>query len=76
MGKAFVELQHIVKSLDGQIVLSDINLSMDAGKVYGLVGDNGAGKSVLVKLLSGIYPPDSGKMFFQNVTKTLFYLTY
>lgn len=66
MGKAFVELQHIVKSLDGQIVLSDINLSMDAGKVYGLVGDNGAGKSVLVKLLSGIYPPDSGKMFFQG----------
>lgn len=66
MGNAFIELQHIVKSLDEQIVLSDINLTMSAGKVYGLVGDNGAGKSVLANLLSGIYPPDSGKMFFQG----------
>lgn len=66
MRKALVELQHVFKALDDQPVLSDIDLSLYAGEVCGIIGDNGAGKSVLVNLLSGVYPPDSGTMYFQG----------
>lgn len=54
--------QGISKSFGGNLVLKDINLSFDAGQIHALIGENGAGKSTLMKILAGLYTPDSGTL--------------
>lgn len=44
--------------------LTDVDLDIPAGQVTALAGDNGAGKSVLIKCISGIHPPDEGRMWW------------
>ena len=46
----------------GTLVLQDLNISLPAGKIIGLLGPNGCGKSTLMKLVSGLLVPDSGKI--------------
>lgn len=48
-------------------VLKNLTFTMEAGKHYALVGENGCGKSTLVKLLAGLYTPDSGEITVGNV---------
>ena len=55
-----LEVQDVTKSFGPLSVLRGIDLSLHSGEVLGLVGDNGAGKSTLVKILSGLFSPDSG----------------
>ena len=55
-----LELHGVSKSFPGVQALSDVRLDLRFGEVLGLVGENGAGKSTLMKLLTGIYPIDSG----------------
>ncbi len=54
--------QGINKSFGGNQVLKDITLSFDAGQIHALIGENGAGKSTLMKILAGLYAPDSGML--------------
>ena len=56
-----LEMRGINKSFAGNSVLIDVNLSARAGEAHALVGENGAGKSTLMKILAGVYQPDSGK---------------
>jgi ABC-type sugar transport system ATPase subunit len=46
--------------------LTDVDLDIPAGQVTALAGDNGAGKSVLIKCISGIHPPDAGQMWWSG----------
>jgi rhamnose transport system ATP-binding protein len=55
-----LSLRNISKSFGGTRALADGQLDLHAGEVTALVGENGAGKSTLVKILTGIYQPDSG----------------
>jgi len=59
-------IENITKSFGAVQALQGISFTVDRGEVVALVGDNGAGKSTLAKILSGLYPPDSGRFFLDG----------
>ena len=48
-----IELDNVSKNFKNQTVLENVNLKLESGKIYGLVGRNGSGKSVLLKIMTG-----------------------
>ena len=65
VGERFQPLLHAVgigKSFVGNRVLDGVDLAVTSGEVHAIVGENGAGKSTLIKILGGIYQPDSGRL--------------
>jgi len=66
MADTVLELKHIKKSFNDITVLNDINVSLQKGKTYALIGNNGAGKSTIVKILAGIYQADAGQIYYNN----------
>lgn len=67
----FVELKHISKSFPGVKVLEDISIPFYRGKVHVLLGENGAGKSTIIKMISGIYQPDEGEVLIEGKNEHL-----
>jgi len=61
-----LELRGITKKFPGVIALNDVDLDIREGEVHVLVGENGAGKSSLIKVLCGIYMPEEGAMIYQG----------
>jgi ribose transport system ATP-binding protein len=59
---ALLSFQEVSKSFGGVPVLRKVTFDVSAGEFIGLVGPNGAGKSTLIKILDGIYRPDSGRV--------------
>ncbi len=57
-----VRLIHASKQIKGISVLSDINFELEAGKVYGLLGRNGSGKTMLLRLIAGLIRPTQGEV--------------
>ena len=57
-----MEATGINKSFPGVKALTDVDVNIHKGEVVALLGENGAGKSTLIKILSGVYQPDSGVM--------------
>ena len=64
-----VEMRNINKSFYGAKVLHDVNFKVKAGEIRGLLGENGAGKSTMMRILNGIYSKDSGQIFVDGVEK-------
>ena len=62
MTAPLIEMRNISKSFGAVVALRQVSLAVDAGEVVGLVGDNAAGKSTLMKILSGVYTPDTGEV--------------
>lgn len=58
----FVEMTGIDKSFSGNKVLHGVNLTVNKGEVHALMGENGAGKSTMIKILSGVYTRDKGEV--------------
>jgi ABC-2 type transport system ATP-binding protein len=57
-----IQFSSVSKSFEGRDVVENINLHVQKGSIYGLLGTNGAGKTTLLKLLAGIYVPDNGSV--------------
>jgi rhamnose transport system ATP-binding protein len=57
-----LSLSGVSKSFPGVRALHDVSFSLRAGEVTALIGENGAGKSTIVKILTGIYAPDAGEI--------------
>lgn len=57
-----IEIVGLSKKLAGIDVLNDINLSFESGKIYGLVGGNGCGKTMLLRAISGLLIPTEGEI--------------
>ena len=60
--KYVAETRNVSKKYGQQTVLDNVSLSCEAGRIYGLVGRNGSGKTVLLKCLCGILQPTSGEV--------------
>ncbi|MCL5986316.1 MAG: ATP-binding cassette domain-containing protein [Actinobacteria bacterium] len=62
-----VDMKNISKRFGGLQALSNVDLYLNKGEVLGLVGDNAAGKSTLMKILSGAIQQDEGSIFFEGI---------
>jgi ABC-type sugar transport system ATPase subunit len=65
-GAPLLELQGVSKAFGAVQALNGVNFKVPAGKVTALVGDNGAGKSVLIKTVSGLWEPSRGRILWQG----------
>lgn len=63
---SIVEMQNIKKYFGAVRALRGVDLTLHRGEVLGLVGDNAAGKSTLMKVLSGAYSPDEGQILIEG----------
>jgi branched-chain amino acid transport system ATP-binding protein len=63
---ALFEAQHLHKRFGAQVVLEEINLRFEAGRLSGIMGPNGAGKTTCFNLLTGRYRPDRGRVIFDG----------
>jgi simple sugar transport system ATP-binding protein len=61
-----LEAKNISKYFGTITALENVNLTVRQGECLGVVGDNGAGKSTFMKVLSGLYKPSSGSLFFEG----------
>ena len=55
-----IEVKNVRKKFDSNIILDNVNIKFEQGKIYGFIGRNGSGKSVLFKIICGLYKPTSG----------------
>lgn len=62
-----IEIKNITKKYDSNIILDNISATFEEGKIYGIVGKNGSGKSVLLKIICGFIKPDEGKVIIDNI---------
>ncbi|MFL2142040.1 ABC transporter ATP-binding protein [Ruoffia sp. FAM 26254] len=70
---SLLNIKNVKKSFGSNLVLNDINLTLEQNDFYGLVGKNGSGKTTLINLIAGINKPDNGDiLFYDNINITQF----
>src|ERR1035441_9268553 len=66
VGEPLLRVRGIYKNFGAVQALADVDLDLPAGEVTALCGYNGAGKSVLIKCMAGIYEPDQGQIYWEG----------
>lgn len=66
MSRALVEMNNIHKWFGRVHALKGVDFSVDYSEAVGLIGDNGAGKSTLIKILTGVFPQDTGEIIIKG----------
>lgn len=64
--EVILSLEHISKEFPGVKALNDVKLKLRKGEVHALMGENGAGKSTMIKVMTGVYPKTSGTIVLNN----------
>lgn len=63
-GEVLIEVEHLYAGYDGVALLDDVNFSVRAGEVFGILGGSGGGKSTILKHMIGLVPPVKGAVRF------------
>jgi branched-chain amino acid transport system ATP-binding protein len=63
---ALLDVQSVSKRFGGLQALSNVGFSVGNGEIVGIIGPNGAGKTTLFNVVTGVYPPDSGRVVFRG----------
>ena len=66
-----LEVKNIYKNFGVTIALKDVSFSLERGKVYGLIGENGSGKSTVSSIIAGMLPASQGHMVCETVIEVL-----
>ena len=66
MSKPILSIRGLTKRFGGLVAVNDVSWDVYPGEVVGLLGDNAAGKSTLIKCVSGVYHADEGEIFFEG----------
>jgi len=67
---SIIKLEHITKSFEHKRVLNNVNLEVEQGEAFLILGRSGAGKTVLLKHMLGLLSPDKGKVFIDSIDLT------
>lgn len=75
---AILKVSGVKKSFGGNYVLQGIDLEVKPGRIYQMIGPNGCGKTTLINVISGMYPPDEGTVEFEgtDISRMGLYETY
>ncbi|MCP4884063.1 MAG: ABC-F family ATP-binding cassette domain-containing protein [Flavobacteriales bacterium] len=73
LGSKVVELHHISKAFDENVLINKFDYVFKRGERIGIIGKNGTGKSTFVNMLTGVIPPDSGKVVIGDTIKFGYY---
>ncbi len=60
---SIINVIHVTKKFGQAVVLNDVNISFEKGKIHGLIGRNGSGKTMLMKCICGFVPITQGEIF-------------
>ncbi len=61
-----IEVKNVTKKFKDNVILENVNLDFESGKIYGLIGRNGSGKSIFLKILCGFYEPSNGQILYNG----------
>lgn len=62
-----IQIKNLSKSFKGITILDNVSIEFESGKIYGLIGRNGSGKSVFLRLLCNFYVPTSGEILYDGL---------
>ena len=63
-----IEAVKLTKTFGDKVALDCVDIKIEEGSIFGLVGSNGSGKSTLLRLIAGVYTQDSGKLIVDNMS--------
>ncbi|MCP5514899.1 MAG: sugar ABC transporter ATP-binding protein [Spirochaetales bacterium] len=66
MTQPFIKLENITKKFPGVVALNNVSLDLYQGEIHGLIGENGAGKSTFIKVLTGVHTPEKGEIILKG----------
>lgn len=66
MMQAILECKNLTKKFGRKTALDDVSLQLKSGKIYGLLGENGSGKTTWMKLIAGLSKPEKGEIFYEG----------
>lgn len=61
-----IRTENATKSIRGALILDNVNVEFESGKIYGLQGPNGSGKTMLMRMVGGLIQPSSGEVFIDG----------
>src|ERR687889_925315 len=61
-----IRLEGVTKRFGGITAVNDVSFGIAPGEIHAVVGENGAGKSTIMKMLAGVYQPDSGELILRG----------
>jgi branched-chain amino acid transport system ATP-binding protein len=67
---SILRIENLTISFGGIKALNNVSFEVDKGAIYSIIGPNGAGKTTVFNCISGIYPPDSGRIFYKGQETT------